>query len=613
MTQGFNTLPFPPQIIPIRNDLDGLLTTIRAVQLSHLNTSALRDYLDILRRKLQEILGTLQADNFTILPVSRGGTGMANYAIGDLIYATATQTLDRLPIGSDGQVLRASATGPLWGKVRLGGDAGTTDISGVLQPASGGLGSTTVPSVGQIPIGNGSVYAVGSLTPGDNIQIVEGPGQITIHGNQGGLDNGVYLRWQSNTQVKLTKAQTISFDDGPKVRNWTEKTADITVAGAGGLDTGSERTNRWYEVYAIGKSTDGRRTRVMTSDDALILHLSPPAARTLSMASDGVSVRGLRTTNDLERIAQGFVVGSTDVVMTAVEVEMAVNNVAYMDPYLIWVTIQGSTGTSLLPNDGDVKGTSGTKPARITQNVQVFTFATPITLLAGQKYWIVLHGDYPISAVGTQFDTWLTENVIALPYSYPVNMATYTNGAGTPPLNAWKDATPAMPGGFKIIASPIGNSDLVLPNGYLYSKLIGYVYNDISGNFRKFWQVNRMRRAWGPLADYECPAVTTTLDPAWLDVVAGSYHKAVMPNIPIIAHFSGVSVNINAIMSVVDADLGTPTAEGSSYEGAVRLTQFDTGAANYFTGIQPMPLSGPKTFTDISGGTGTLYLPGWEF
>jgi len=54
------------------------------------------------------------------------------------------------------------------------------DISGILTVAKGGTGVATVPTNGQIPIGNGSGYTVASLTAGANITITPGAGTITI-------------------------------------------------------------------------------------------------------------------------------------------------------------------------------------------------------------------------------------------------------------------------------------------------------------------------------------------------------------------------------------------------------------------------------------------------
>jgi hypothetical protein len=54
------------------------------------------------------------------------------------------------------------------------------DISGTLPIAKGGTGVTTVPTNGQLPIGNGTGYTVAALTAGSGIAITNGAGAITI-------------------------------------------------------------------------------------------------------------------------------------------------------------------------------------------------------------------------------------------------------------------------------------------------------------------------------------------------------------------------------------------------------------------------------------------------
>ena len=51
------------------------------------------------------------------LAVARGGTNLASYTAGDLLYASATTTLSKLALGTQGYVLRAGATAPEWAAV----------------------------------------------------------------------------------------------------------------------------------------------------------------------------------------------------------------------------------------------------------------------------------------------------------------------------------------------------------------------------------------------------------------------------------------------------------------------------------------------------------------
>lgn len=70
--------------------------------------------------------------------------------------------------------------------------------------AGGGLGVTTVPSNGQIPIGNGTNYTVANLTAGTGISIANAAGSITIS------VSGTGLSW---TDVTGT-TQTIAVSNG---------------------------------------------------------------------------------------------------------------------------------------------------------------------------------------------------------------------------------------------------------------------------------------------------------------------------------------------------------------------------------------------------------------
>ncbi len=59
-------------------------------------------------------VGTLTAGtwNATTIGVAYGGTGLTSYAVGDLLYGSATTTLSKLALGTTGYVLAAGATTP---------------------------------------------------------------------------------------------------------------------------------------------------------------------------------------------------------------------------------------------------------------------------------------------------------------------------------------------------------------------------------------------------------------------------------------------------------------------------------------------------------------------
>jgi len=81
------------------------------------------------------------------LPAANGGTGIASYTVGDIIYASGATTLAALADVATGNVLISGGVGvaPAWGKVGL-----TTHVSGTLPVANGGTGVTTSTGTGSV-------------------------------------------------------------------------------------------------------------------------------------------------------------------------------------------------------------------------------------------------------------------------------------------------------------------------------------------------------------------------------------------------------------------------------------------------------------------------------
>lgn len=75
-----------------------------------------------------------------VLPVANGGTNIASYTVGDLIYADGTTSLAKLADVATGNALISGGvtTAPGWGKIGL-----TTHVSGILPIANGGTNIST--------------------------------------------------------------------------------------------------------------------------------------------------------------------------------------------------------------------------------------------------------------------------------------------------------------------------------------------------------------------------------------------------------------------------------------------------------------------------------------
>ena len=106
----------------------------------------------------------VQVIGWKTTPATAGGTGQTTYATGDLLYASATNTLSKRTVGSNGQVLTVVAGVPAWAAASGGVttfNAGTTGLT----PSTATSGAITL--AGTLVSGNGgtgfSTYAAGDL------------------------------------------------------------------------------------------------------------------------------------------------------------------------------------------------------------------------------------------------------------------------------------------------------------------------------------------------------------------------------------------------------------------------------------------------------------------
>lgn len=94
--------------------------------------------------------------NGTLL-TTNGGTGFNTYAVGDLLYASATNALAKLADVATGNALISGGVGvaPSWGKIGL-----TTHVSGTLGVGNGGTGTATAFTPGSVVFaGTSGIYS----------------------------------------------------------------------------------------------------------------------------------------------------------------------------------------------------------------------------------------------------------------------------------------------------------------------------------------------------------------------------------------------------------------------------------------------------------------------
>jgi hypothetical protein len=153
----------------------------------------------------------------TPLAATSGGTGQSAFVVGDLLYATSTTALGRLPAAVANNVLRSAGTGtlPVWGKVVL-----TTDVSGTLPVANGGTGLTSL-TANNLLLGAGA-SAVSLIPPGA----------------EGNLLTSTGTTWQSSTFSRVN-ASVFTSGSGTFTIPAGVTRLKVTVVGGGGGSSGA--------------------------------------------------------------------------------------------------------------------------------------------------------------------------------------------------------------------------------------------------------------------------------------------------------------------------------------------------------------------------------------
>jgi len=182
-----------------------------------------------------------------------GGTNPSNGLImqsnqGDYVTGSGGNATMRFARPSSTGVLRGTNFGSgildvAVGAINLGSNGAGGDVTGTLNVSNGGTGLATAPTNGQLLIGNGTGYTLGTITAGTGITVTNAAGSITIaasiantiNSRRFGLTDGqdVYTGVAAPTGFTLAAGSVITIT----IQNGTDATqywATVT-----GVDTGA--------------------------------------------------------------------------------------------------------------------------------------------------------------------------------------------------------------------------------------------------------------------------------------------------------------------------------------------------------------------------------------
>jgi hypothetical protein len=142
-----------------------------------------------------------------------GGTGITTYSAGDILYASSINTLSKLSIGSNGQVLTVSAGQPGWAPASGGGGSGSglglfnTGIGS----ATGYLVTTSLANVVAVPPTAGQRYVIHSIQVSNitSASPADISGDFTGTSYSGGIRFANTIPVQAGTAIELLKKPKI--------------------------------------------------------------------------------------------------------------------------------------------------------------------------------------------------------------------------------------------------------------------------------------------------------------------------------------------------------------------------------------------------------------------
>lgn len=203
------------------------------------------------------------------VPAANGGTGLAAYTVGDILYASASTTLAKLADVATGNALISGGVGaaPSWGKIAL-----TTHVSGTLAVGNGGTGTTSY-GTNNLVIASGTSSFAG-LAPGSTAgAIVRSTGStFSVGGNAATTINAV--TWSATAMTidcslsnvfrtvflgNVTTAPTLSNPADGQTINWF-----ITQDGTG------SRTMTWPTSFKWPGGTAGALSTAANAVDLLV-------------------------------------------------------------------------------------------------------------------------------------------------------------------------------------------------------------------------------------------------------------------------------------------------------------------------------------------------------
>ena len=261
---------------------------------------------------------------------------------------------------------------------------------GVIPVASGGTGLSTIPTNGQLLIGNGTGYTLNTLTPSSGITVTNALGTITI-ANSGVLSNvaGTGISVSSATgDVTISNTGVLSFSGGATgLTPATATTGAVTLAGTLAIANGGTNGSATPTAYGVAYGTGTAYAFTAAGTTGQILTATTGGAPTWAAPATSGTVTSVSFTGGLITVA-------TPTSTPALTVTGTSGGVVYFSSASTWASSATLTANALV-----VGGGAGVAPSTITTGTGVVTALGVNTGSAGA--FVVNGGDLGTPSAGT--------------------------------------------------------------------------------------------------------------------------------------------------------------------------------------------------------------------